>query len=212
MSKELYNDALALFVEDKLDGAEEICLKCLEKKESLDDELFNNVMHLYGFVKARKGDYDEAVSIYQKLLSIAREKNDHDREHIALHQIGMTKRMMGEFNEALDFFNKEREVIEDYFKDNKLKTATNYYESGYCNFKLERWDEALSHMENSYEIAIKQSDKICIACALRGLGEIYEGLRNPTKARQLLEESEAWFNKSGDQIGAEEVREMIDKL
>ena len=64
-------------------------------------------------------------------------------------------------------------------------------------------------MQQSLDSALKTDDLIAQACAYRGLGEIYQKL-DSRKSHDYFSQAIQLFDKAGDEIGAEEVRDLID--
>ena len=64
-------------------------------------------------------------------------------------------------------------------------------------------------MQQCLKYALQTDDLIAQACAYRGLGEIYQKL-DSSKSHDYFSQAIQLFDKSGDEIGAEEVRDLID--
>ena len=63
-------------------------------------------------------------------------------------------------------------------------------------------------MEKSLENALLTDDLIAQACAYRGLGEIYRVSHLRSEAHEAFGHSISLFEKAGDYIGADEVRDL----
>ena len=66
------------------------------------------------------------------------------------------------------------------------------------------------YMEQSLKHALQTDDLIAQACAYRGLGEIYSA-ENSEKSQENLLHAIELFEKAGDQVGAREVKTLLNK-
>ena len=162
-----------------------------------------------GYIYLEEQKYNECLSIYQRYIDLARTKSDPENEHIGYHQLAMVYREMNEFQTALFYIEREQKVIEEAFTEDTLKSSVNNYEQGYLRLKLGQLVEAEFYMQQSLDSALKTDDLIAQACAYRGLGEIYRKL-DSSKCHDCFSHAIQLFDKAGDEIGAEEVRALID--
>lgn len=199
------NQAWELLFEGKIEEAKKLVSETFSLETCKDYSLLN----LLGYIKFFEKDYKEALLIYQKYLEIAISSQDKENEHIGYHQLAMVYREMNDFQTALNYIEKEREVIEQVFAEDALKTSVNDYEQGYLRLKLGQLVEAKTYMQQSLNSALKTDDLIAHACAYRGLGEIYRKL-DSSKSHDYFSHAIQLFDKAGDEIGAEEVRALLD--
>ena len=68
---------------------------------------------------------------------------------------------------------------------------------------------ALPFMKRSLGNALMTDDLIAQACAYRGLGEIYAASTATALAKQAFEQSITAFEEAGDDIGVNEIRELM---
>ena len=122
----------------------------------------------------------------------------------------MVYREMGNFQKALVYIDKEMEIIKVYFPNDTLKVSVNNYEQGYLRLKLGNIEEAESFMKESLDLALQTDDLIAQACSYRGLGEIYSA-ENSEKSQENFLQAIELFEKAGDQIGAQEVKSLLNK-
>ena len=168
-----------------------------------------SLLNLMGYIYLYEKKYEDCLEVYQRYLHLAITEKDRENEHIAYHQLAMVYREMNDFQTALNYIEKEREVIEQVFAEDALKTSVNDYEQGYLRLKLGQLVEAKTYMQQSLNSALKTDDLIAQACAYRGLGEIYRKL-DSSKSHDYFSHAIQLFDKAGDEIGAEEVRALID--
>ena len=122
----------------------------------------------------------------------------------------MVYREMNDYQTALNYIDKEREIIEKSFSEDALKSSVNNYEQGYLRLKLWEIAKAIMYMEQSLKQALQTDDLIAQACSYRGLGEIYSA-ENSEKSQENFLQAIELFEKAGDQIGAQEVKSLLNK-
>lgn len=199
------DQAWELLFEGKIDEAKQLVQADFCLATCKDYSLLN----LMGYIHLYEKKYEDCLEVYQHHLHLAITENDREHEHIAYHQLAMVYREMNNFQTALSYIEKEREVIEQVFPEDDLKSSVNDYEQGYLRLKLGQFVEAKTYMQQSLDSALKTDDLIAQACAYRGLGEIYSE-ENSEKSKENFLQAIELFEKAGDQVGAEEVRDLID--
>lgn len=199
------NQAWELLFEGKIDEAKKLVSETFSLETCKDYSLLN----LLGYIKLFEKDYQEALLIYQNYLEIAISSQDKENEHIGYHQLAMVYREMNEFQTALFYIEREQKIIEEAFTEDTLKSSVNNYEQGYLRLKLGKVAEAFMYMEQSLKQALQTDDLIAQACAYRGLGEI-GSIQNPEESHENFLQAIALFEKAGDQIGAQEVRNLLN--
>ena len=199
------NQAWELLFEGKIDEAKQL----VQAEFSLATCKDSSLLNLMGYIYLYEKKYEDCLEVYQRYLHLAITEKDRENEHIAYHQLAMVYREMNDFQTALSYIEKEREVIEQDFSGVYLKYSVNDYEQGYLRLKLGQLVEAEFYMQQSLDSALKTDDLIAQACAYRGLGEIYRKL-DSSKCHDCFSHAIQLFDKAGDEIGAEEVRALID--
>ena len=199
------NQAWELLFEGKINEAKKLVSETFSLETCKDYSLLN----LMGYIKLFEKDYKEALLIYQNYLEVAISSQDKENEHIGYHQLAMVYREMNEFQTALFYIEREQKVIEEAFTEDTLKSSVNNYEQGYLRLKLGKVVEAFMYMEQSLKQALQTDDLIAQACAYRGLGEI-GSIQNPEESHENFLQAIVLFEKAGDQIGAQEVRKLLN--
>lgn len=199
------NQAWELLFEGKINEAKKLVSETFSLETCKDYSLLN----LMGYIKLFEKDYKEALLIYQNYLEVAISSQDKENEHIGYHQLAMVCREMNDYQTALNYIDKEREIIEKSFPEDTLKSSVNNYEQGYLRLKLGKVAEAFMYMEQSLKQALQTDDLIAQACAYRGLGEI-GSIQKPEESHENFLQAIALFEKAGDQIGAQEVRKLVN--
>ena len=200
------NQAWELLFEGKIDEAKKLVSETFSLETCKDYSLLN----LMGYIKLFEKDYQEALLIYQNYLEVAISSQDKENEHIGYHQLAMVYREMNDYQTALNYIDKEREIIEKSFSEDALKSSVNNYEQGYLRLKLGEIAKAIMYMERSLKQALQTDDLIAQACSYRGLGEIYSA-ENSEKSQENFLQAIKLFEKAGDQIGAQEVKSLLNK-
>ena len=199
------NQAWELLFEGKIDEAKQLVQADFCLATCKDYSLLN----LMGYIYLYEKKYEDCLEVYQRYLHLAITEKDRENEHIAYHQLAMVYREMNDYQAALNYIDKEREIIEKSFPEDALKYSVNNYEQGYLRLKLGQIFEAMAYMQQSLDSALKTDDLIAQACAYRGLGEIYQNL-DSSKSHNYFCQAIQLFDNAGDEIGAEEVRDLID--
>lgn len=171
---EKLRQAWQLFSEGQVAQAKKLVAADFNLLTCEDDQLLN----FMGYVKLVEQDYEGAIQIYQRLLTVAKKQSDSELEHIAWHQLAMVYRESKQYEQALILIEKERTIINHYFADDSLKKAVNDYEQGYLRLKLGDVITAKKWIENSLQEALLTDDEVAKACSYRGLGEITLALKD----------------------------------
>ena len=169
-----------------------------------------SLLNLMGYIYLYERKYEDCLEVYQRYLHLAITEKDRENEHIGYHQLAMVYREMNDYQTALSYIEKEREVIEDSFSEDALKYSVNNYEQGYLRLKLGEIAKAIMYMEQSLKQALQTDDLIAQACSYRGLGEIYSA-ENSEKSQENFLQAIELFEKADDQIGAREVKTLLNK-
>ena len=199
------NKAWELFFEGKIAEAKQL----VEEAYQVDTCLEYGVLNLFVYLYLEEKSFENALLACQRYLQLSRDEKDVEQEHIGLHQLAMVYRSQGEFKKALELIEEEGCLIAEYFPEDKLKWSVNDYEQGYLRLKLGETDIVLPFMKRSLGNALMTDDLIAQACAYRGLGEIYATNTATILAEQAFEQSITAFEEAGDDIGANEVRELM---
>ena len=199
------NQAWELLFEGKIEEAKQL----VQAEFSLATCKDYSLLNLMGYIYLYEKKYEDCLEVYKRYLHLAITEKDRENEHIAYHQLAMVYREMNDYQTALSYIEKEREVIEDSFSEDALKSSVNNYEQGYLRFKIGKIEKSIMYMEQSLKQALQTDDLIAQACAYRGLGEIYRKL-DSSKSYDYFSHAIKLFDKAGDEIGAEEVRALID--
>ena len=117
---EKLRQAWQLFSEGQVAQAKKLVAADFNLLTCEDDQLLN----FMGYVKLVEQDYEVAIQIYQRLLTVAKNQPDSELEHIAWHQLAMVYRESKQYEQALILIEKERTIINHYFADDSLKKSS----------------------------------------------------------------------------------------
>lgn len=199
------DQAWELLFEGKVEEAKLL----VEEGHQVDTCMDFSDLNLFAYLYIEENNFEDALLACQRYIQLAREEQNTEQEHIGLHQLAMVYRSQGNFKKALELIEEEAKLLATDFSEDKLKWSVNDYEQGYLRLQLGELDSALHFMKRSLENALMTDDLIARACAYRGLGEIYATNTATTLAEQAFEQSITAFEEAGDDIGANEVRELM---
>ena len=205
---EKLRQAWQLFSEGQVAQAKKLVAADFNLLTCEDDQLLN----FMGYVKLVEQDYEGAIQIYQRLLTVAKKQSANELEHIAWHQLAMVYREIKQYEQALILIKKERTIIDHYFADDSLKKAVNDYEQGYLRLKLGDVITAKKWMENSLQEALLTDDEVAKACSYRGLGEITLALKDKQQAKKYFQKAYEYFAKVDERQGMKEVQNFLAQL
>lgn len=189
--------------------------KIVEAKQLIEEDyrvetcLEYAVLNLFAYIYLDEQNFEKALLACQRYIQLSRDEKDVEQEHIGLHQLAMVYRSQGNFEKALELIEEEAKLLATDFSEDKLKWSVNEYEQGYLRLQLGELESALHFMKRSLENALMTDDLIAQACAYRGLGEIYATSRITDLAEQAFMQSITAFEGADDDIGVEEVRELM---
>lgn len=207
--KEQLNQAFELFDKGYLGEAEELYNECLRKISNTNSDEYTQGLHGLGYVMVSLCKYDEARSHYNELIKIALSNEDKVNHCIAIHQLGMVERMAEKFDEALKLFQSEADLLGKYKIESALNWSANFYEQGYVNLKMKNLKKAEHLMGESLKFAKKSEDNVCIGCAYRGYGEIYQAKGNKLLAKQSFHYAKEIFKEANDNIAIQEIDKLL---
>lgn len=167
-----------------------------------------SLLNLMAYLRLEENT-QEALSIYERYITLAKKQKDVENEHIGLHQLAMVHRELNQYQLALEKIEAEHAIIVAYFPEDYLKLSVNNYEQGFLRYKLKQYDDAIGYLKMSLEQAQKTDDVIAQACAFRGLGQTYLEIKVNDLAEIHLKKAKALFVETGDDLGAEEVKLLL---
>ena len=161
-----------------------------------------------GYLLAREGSFDEAITVYSALRDDARRRHDLTAQRIALHQLGRTGQLARRYEEAAAYFQAERDLLDP---SDAHADAMNAAELGDALLMQGRHDEARRWLERARDLARDSDDPVALGTAWRELGKLAahegdlktarEAYRNARSA--FVEEGDLWLVKQVDALTRE---------
>lgn len=203
--------AFDLFDQGRIEEAEKIYIKCLQRLEENSDS-YVTALHGLGYIKASQAQYNEARQIYSEIRQITLDKGNIENEHIAVHQLGMVERMAKNYEKALELFSEEFKLLNREKPGFSAGYAANYYEKGIILLELGEIDRAEDSLLESLVHSKQSDDLISLGCSFRGLGELYQVKQMEKKATLYFLEAIKAFEKANDKEAIKEVNLLMDRF
>jgi len=163
--------------------------------KELTDKNRSIVYHQIGMLFQGFGDYDAAVTQYQKSLEIREKIGDIKGEAQSLHQIGMIYQEKGDYAAALTQYQMPLEIAE---KIGDIKgVAISLHQIGMIYQYKGDYDAALTQYQKSLEIKEKIGDIAGIASSMGQMGALYFEQNQFETALKLFLQAFAIFAKIG---------------
>ncbi|CAF1454048.1 unnamed protein product [Rotaria magnacalcarata] len=171
------------------DQAEELYNELLEN--SSDDSERANVYNLLGWGKKDHGQYNEALSFYEKSLEIYQKAlpDDHLNLGTMCNNIGQVYYMMGDYSKALEFYGTSLKIREKALPSTHLDLADTYLDFSACYEKLGVYETALKTLQNAYKIQQETFDEgnPAFSFTYSWYKRVYRGLKEYSKALDYFE-------------------------
>jgi tetratricopeptide (TPR) repeat protein len=148
---------------------------------------YNNL----GYVKGDQGDYEKALSFYEKALEI-RQKTlppNHPSLATSYNNIGLVYQNMEEYSKAFSFYEKTREIFEKTLPPNHRMLATSYNNIGAVYVHTGEYSKAVSFYEKTREIFEKTlpPNHPSLATSYNNIGLVYQNMGEYSKALSFHE-------------------------
>ncbi|CAF3688462.1 unnamed protein product [Adineta steineri] len=146
-----------------------------------------------GYLKDDQGDYEKAISYYEKELEI-QQKNlppNHSLLATSFNNIASMYHKMGKYLKALSFFKNDLAIQEKTLPLNHPRLATSYNNIGSMYYKMGEYSAALSFYERALEIQQKTlpSDHPDLATSYNNIGMVYHKTEEYSKALSFHEKA-----------------------
>ncbi|MCB0725775.1 MAG: tetratricopeptide repeat protein [Ignavibacteriae bacterium] len=116
-----------------------------ERAKKWGGPLYNNT----GWTYHDMGDYEKAMSYFEKSLSWHKERNTGEGERIARWTVARCLRSLGRASDALDM---QMELLKDIEQNNYRNDGFVFEEIGECNLELGSEDTASEYFAKAYEL------------------------------------------------------------
>jgi tetratricopeptide (TPR) repeat protein len=141
-------------------------------------------------------DYQQAITYYEKALSIAKELNDNNAVARAFTGLGSAYYKLGDYVKAIEYTQKGLRINEKV--GNAYSMTSDYLTLGNIYMKLSELDKALDYFNQALAIANKTGNTRLKATIYDRIGLCYKELKKYEKAIVNIEQSVSIY-KSLDQ-------------
>ncbi|CAF4517490.1 unnamed protein product, partial [Rotaria socialis] len=171
------------------DQAEELYNELLEN--SFDDSDRAHIYHQLGWLKDNQGEYQQAVTCYEKSLEIKRKTLPKDDASLAptYSNIGLVYSSMGGYSKALEYYEKDLEITKKSLPPTHPDLATSYNNIGGVYSTMGEHSKALEYYEKSLkirEIALLPTHPD-LATSYNNIGGVYSSIGEYSKALEFYE-------------------------
>ncbi|CAF3666673.1 unnamed protein product [Adineta steineri] len=162
-------------------------------RQSNDESENASVYHQLGGIKNNEGEYEEALSYYEKALAIYQETlpaNDINLDNI-YNDMGVLYHSMGDYLKGLSFDKKVLEIKQQSLPSNHPDLATSYNNMGNAYSKMGDYPKSLSYYEKAFEIR-QQSlppNHPDFGASYSNLGMVYESMGDYSKSLSYYEKA-----------------------
>lgn len=146
-----------------------------------------------------KGEYDKALELHEKGLTIGEQQGDLRNIGISLSNIGNVFHVRGDHDRALEFYEKSRKIFEKLGDQRGIGALLNNI--GGIFYAKGRYDEALEFFEKNLRIRSKQGDLRGLGLVLNNIGILYDDKVEYDRSLEYHERSLQIREKVGDQWG-----------
>ena len=134
-----------------------------------------------GDLYRRRGNFEEAMKIFQKMLKCAENLCDPTLLSALYNEIGLTYRRQGQYSKAIDYYLKGLKIDEELGDDNGL--AASYGNLGNVYAEMGAITKALEMYEKALVFGLKSGDDNLVQ-----------------KTRKLINEKKIWQNQRNQHI------------
>ena len=164
--------------------AEELYHTLLEQSSDPEDQ--GRYFHQLGYIKNLQGDYQEALSLYERALEIEQKNLPDNHPHLAntYNNIGLVYDNLGEFSKALSSHERALEIRQKRLPVNHPDLATSYNNIGSVYKHMGDFSKALSFYEKDLEINKKSlpANHPDLATSYNNIGVVCEHMGQFSKA------------------------------
>jgi tetratricopeptide (TPR) repeat protein len=169
-----------------------------------------HLWHDLGSVFQLKGDFDAALTAFERMLRLAWVVASRTKAAVAFNKMGRIYRQKGELTMALEYLERGLELFEQ--ADDTRGVAGSLDDVGQVLWLLARYDDALDRSAAALETRRRLGDRRAIAVSLVNIGNIerHKGLFDA--AQSCYEEALELRRALGDQAGIAECDNVLGVL
>ncbi|CAF0767747.1 unnamed protein product [Adineta steineri] len=147
-----YRLGMVLIKMGQFDKAEDIYQVLLNQTK--DDEDKSHIYHLLGSIKKDQGEYQEALTFYEKSLASYRNifPPNHPNLTMSYNNIALVHYNIGNYPKALSYYEKTLEIQHQSLPPNHSDFAGSYNDIGLMHDDMGNYSKALSSYKEALEI------------------------------------------------------------
>ncbi len=171
----------------------------MKENSSSDNKLEINNLKRIAKGYYQKGKYNQALKQFNKLLSIAKEKEDKDSMGLAYHTMGNIHFMKKEGDKAIDLYQQAHEIYTENKQEKLQADVKNNIANVY--FFQDNYQKAKEYYEQALEQYKANGDDVAISNPLKYIALINTYEKNYEEAIKLFTEAVDTFQKMNDKTG-----------
>jgi tetratricopeptide (TPR) repeat protein len=161
---------------------------CKQTDDESEKAIYYNQL---GYIKNNQGDYEKAVSYYEKALSIKEQTLPPNYLSLAIsyNNIGSVYDDMGDYQKTLLFYRKALKMLRKTLRPNSAHFATSYNNIGLVYKIIKEYSNALSFYETALLIRQKTlpSNHPDLATSYNNIGWVFRSTGDYSKALSYFE-------------------------
>jgi tetratricopeptide (TPR) repeat protein len=159
-----------------------------------------DIYHQLGCAKYERGEYEEAITFYEKSLEIYKKTLPPNHPNLAkcYGNIGLVYYSMGEYSKALSYYEKDLEISQQSLPSNHPDLAASYMNIGSVYYSMGEYSKALSYYEKALQIKQQSlpsnhpdlaASYMSIGLVCYSMGEYSKALSSHGKALEIKQQS-----------------------
>ena len=203
---QFYETLDSYFARQEIDKVDPFLVSSLQQAKEEEDyaayiSICNEMIGFYRSISA----YEKAYVAAEDVLLLMEELQLDHSEHFAttLLNTATAYRAAGDYTQALRYYRQALQIYDGLLQPDDYRFAGLYNNMSILLEKMEENEEAISYAEKALAIIEKlEGGEMETATTLTNLALIYFKVSKPDKAKELLEQALALFEKSGENADA----------
>ncbi len=164
-------------------------LRSLKKSKEIDekDKKEEAILKQIGDLSYDTSDWEISKDSFEKLVDMAKERDDRDLEEGALRRVGHIYREIQKYEEAKEYFERSLEIAKD--EDNEEGIADANRGLGYLHWRSGKFDDAIEHYESAVEVAKDMDNQRILALTYIEMANLYSNRGDKELAIQYYKRS-----------------------
>jgi CHAT domain-containing protein/Tfp pilus assembly protein PilF len=146
-----------------------------------------------------KGQLNEALATFQKVLTITREIKERQGEGLTLTNIGTVYVSLGQYPKALEYYQQGLAISQEV--GDRAGEGTTLNNIGGVYERLGQYPKALKYYQQALAISQEVGDRAGEGTTLNNIGGVYERLGQYPKALKYYQQALAISKEIGDRAG-----------